>query len=562
MMMMRRLYILILSFLAACSGIEMKRPTNNVQNNSTNNTNNTAKILKLRFLSPANGELSMNSQSRAQVEVALETLEGLPAPEERVDVHIDGVASGSTLSSSFVVSDETGKLVFQILSGANSAHFRVILQHPQAVPLSLDVTVSSSGMVRLRVAFSYEGTITPEDLGMLELGIAFDASCESIEPYVVDLDRIRRISSWDVTEELTELPVDISFSIVTRGFSHNGEPLLHGCLTPDASMRIPNASIDVTILLADYSKSLLEPVIEEISTVATPVAAAAAEGFSGWSETGRCPLGLSQLFVDCLLAVMEDGDRITCTPGNPTPETVSLHSRRGVLDTAGCRQVNNPESGASLESRIHDVLNWQSYQSTLMDLYTYLATGYPESVTFTVQLAPEAFSFILEVTQIRFDDGAFQPILTSARRRLQCPMHPDTCIVEPFLLTLFWYDALVQDISNTFFKVPGMTVNGADFSLHLQDDATQIAFPETLSIFFARELGVQIPDAVWEQAFIAMGTALDNPMAVANRDRTAPDCQISGNLYLTDDDFDQYLDEVGISLAFDLCFANCSWVLP
>lgn len=562
-MMMRHLYILILTFLAACSGIEMKQPTNNVQNNSTNNINNTANILKLRFLSPVNGELSMNSQSRAQVEVAVETLEGLPAPGERVDVHIDGVASGSTLSSSFVVSDETGKLVFQILSGANSAHFRVILQHPQAVPLSLDVTVSSSGMVRLRVAFSYEGTITPEDLGMLELGIAFDTSCESIEPYVVDLDRIRRISSLDVIEELTELPVDIAFSIVTRGFSHNGEPLLHGCLTPDASMRIPNASIDVTIPLADYSKSLLEPVIEEISAVATPVATAAAAGFSNWSETGRCPLGLSQLLVDCLLAVMEDGDRTTCTPGNPTLETVSLRSRRGVLDTAECRQVHNPESGASLESRIHDVLNWQRYQSTLMDLHTYLETGYPESVTFTVQLAPEAFSFILEVTQIRFDDGAFRPLLTSlARRRLQCPTHPDTCIVEPFLLNLFWYDALVQDISNTFFAGPGMTVNGADFALHLQDDATQIASPETLSIFFSRELGIHISDAVWEQSFIAMGTALGNPMAVANRDRTAFDCQVSGHLFLTDDDFDQYLDEVGISLTFDLCFPDCSWVVP
>jgi hypothetical protein len=255
---MRRLIFLILMLNAACSGVEMKNPANNVQNNVSNNANNVAQMLKLRFVSPSNGELSMASQSRAQVEAVLETMEGLPAPKERVELHIEGAAAGSTLSATFAVSDASGKLAFQISSGSNSAHFRVILQHPQAVPIELDVTVSSSGMVRLRVAFSYEGTLDPGDLGMLELGIAFEASCDAIEPYRVELDRVHRISSWSAVEELTELPVDFSFSIVARGFSAAGEPLLHGCLTPDASMLIPNATVNVAMSLADYAKKLSE----------------------------------------------------------------------------------------------------------------------------------------------------------------------------------------------------------------------------------------------------------------------------------------------------------------
>lgn len=554
---MKRLFFLILMLAAACSGVEMKTPANNVQNNSNMN-NNVAQVFRLRFVSPASGELSMSSQSRVHVVVAVETQDGLPAPGERVDLRIDGTAAGSTLSSTFAVSGENGILDFQIASGSNSAHFRVIIQHPQAVPLALDVTVSSSGTVRLRVAFSYGGAVSPDELGWLELGIAFETSCETIVPYGIDLDRVRRLDSWDEEVELTELPVDFQFSIVARGFSVSGEPLLHGCLTPEASMLIPNATVNVVMPLSDYSKTLSDPVTEEVNASAGPASAAAALGFSGWSQAGRCQLGLAQMFLDCLLAVMENGDVATCTPGEPTAETASLRSRRGVLDAADCRQNNNPESGAGLESRIHELLGWQGYQASLSALHAYLAGVRPAAVTLELQIAPDASSLMLEVKRIRFEEGDWRvlPSTALARYRLQCPAHPDRCTVNPFSLTLSWYELLVREMSDMFFTGAGMTPDGPVFGLQLREEAVQTAYPEPLSDFFARELQVQIPEALWQQAFGALGAKLGSPAAAAGAS-VAEDCLVSGSLFLPDADSDQHLDGVGVSLSFDLCFGGC-----
>ncbi len=77
---------------------------------------------------------------------------------------------------------------------------------------------------------------------------------------------------------------------------------------------------------------------------------------------------------------------------------------------------------------------------------------------------------------------------------------------------------------------------------------------------FCKGIAGADPDAVWEQAFAALGAKLGNPSA-ALRDQTAPDCRVSGSLQLADRDFDQRLDEVGMSLSFDLCVFNCAWVL-
>jgi hypothetical protein len=141
------------------------------------------------------------------------------------------------------------------------------------------------------------------------------------------------------------------------------------------------------------------------------------------------------------------------------------------------------------------LLGWQRYQAPLAGLHAYLSDGRPAAVTLFVQIASEGAGFVLEVNQIRFDDGSQRPLPSTslARRRLQCPSHPDACTVEPFLLTLFWYDALVQEISDAFFALAGMPVNGLVFSLQLRDEAVQASPTESLSSFFARELQVQIP---------------------------------------------------------------------
>ncbi len=544
---------LFLAFLAACSGVAGKTPQNNAQNN-INNTNNVVQILKLRFLSPANGELSMASLSRALVELSVETQDGRPVAGERVDLRIDGAAAGSTLSSAFTISDETGRAGFHLSSGSNSSHFRVIVAHPQAVPLTLDVTVSSTGMVRLRVAFSYSGAVLPEDLGNFELGIAFDVSCEDLLPYAVPLDRVRRLSSWTTVEELSELPVDFPFSIVARGFTPAGEPLLHGCLVPDESMRMPNATVDVVIGLSDYAKMLPEPVAFEVPAPAAAAAVAAAERFASWDDAGMCPLGLAQALTDCLLSVMEGGDTRNCTPGNPTTESASLRARRGVLDAQMCRLSEDAGGAAGFEFRIHQVLGWQNYQEALSQLHAFLEAGRPDAVALGVQIVPDAAGMALEVTQIRFEnDGLWRsvPSPSLARRRIFCPSHPDVCALEPFTLVLSWEELLVQDVSERFLSGAGIPPDGAAFSRNLEDGAVLEASPESLEAFFARELQVQLPDAVWRQAFAALGTKL-GVLSEVQSASPQPDCQVSGSLSLSDGDADQYLDEVGMSLSFEL----------
>jgi len=543
------LYIcLSLTLVAACENARFQPAVNNV-NNQTGN-------LTLRFESPASGEIALLASARAVVDLSVTDAFGGPAPGARLSFRLVGAAGGATLSATGATSDDAGHASMQIVAGASAAHFEVRVEHERAVPLVLDVTVSASGLVRFRVAFTYDGARLPEDLAGLQTGIVFGSGCDGILPYTAALDRARNLPSWYTLVEYPELPVDLPFAIVARAFDDAGEPRLGGCLDPAPGTLIPGATVDVDLILGDYARRLAGP----WSFLATPEAdglpGRARELFSGWSELGRCGFGLAQRTLDCLVAHLEGGDLSTCAGGVPTDDSTWIRERRGVADAQGCRNGLDAQGRTSLESRLQETLQWNDLQDHLERFELALSSEDPADLRLAGRLVPGEAAPVLELDSLKWRvDGQWltRTVAAATGHGLACPWSGERCEPEPFFLTLDWQNHLIAHLRAVFMEPSGLPLEGAEFSARLLEDAAALAWPGTLAQRLTEALGVTLPEETWSRALELVGWRLVNP----SQPTGIPDCRVSGSLWIPDRDLDSWIDTVVPDLIFTPCVPPC-----
>jgi hypothetical protein len=499
-------WLLLLFLCAHCENAKFTPVTNN-QNNPTGN-------LTLQFEVPSDGEISLMAGQRSLVEIRVRDSAGLPAPGVRLDFRMVGVAGGTTLAAMSALSDASGLASLNLIAGASAAHFQVRVENGRAVPLLLDVTVSSSGLVRFRVAFTYEGQYVPEDMEGLQTGIVFGSACDTLSPFTVEMDRERTLPSWFTLVEYPELPVDLPFSIVARGASGPQQPRIHGCITPEMRYLIPNATVDVEIALEDYARQLAGPWSFNASLHGAMIPTRALELFSSWLRPGRCAYGLAQLYLDCVISLLEAGDLSTCSPGVPTVESGWLREHRGRSNADGCRNGLDELDRQSLESRLQATLAWAAYQDQLELLVSILTSDELAEARLSGRLLPEDPALQLEITSLHWErDGLWHPlpVTPEARHAFSCPGATETCVPEPFVLALDWQNLLVRYLRETCLDPLEIPLEGPQFAAILLDAAQSLAWPATLTQHFNEELGIELPELTWSRAFELLGLQLVNP---------------------------------------------------
>ena len=438
---------LLLTLVTGCENARFQ-PAGNNENNQTGN-------LTLRFDSPASGEISLLASTRVVVDLSVTNAQGAPAPGVRLAFRLVGAAGGATLTATGATSDGTGRAALQIVAGASAAHFEVRVEHERAVPLVLDVTVSASGLVRFRVAFLYEGTWLPEDLAGLQTGIVFGSSCDELMPYTATLDRARSLPSWYTLVEYPELPVDLPFAIVARVFDEIGQPRLGGCFDPAPDTLIPDATVDVDLVLEDYSRRLAGPWSFHAVPEAESLPDRARELFSGWRDLGRCGFGLAQRTLDCLISHLEGGDLATCGAGIPTDDSTWIRERLGVPDAQGCRNGLDTLGRTSLESRLQDALAWSGLQDRLEGFEAALASESAADLRLSCRLVPGESAPRLELDSLQWRvDGQWlaRTVTSGAGHDLTCPWTGERCELEPFTLTLEWQNLLIAHLRDLFLE--------------------------------------------------------------------------------------------------------------
>lgn len=550
---MRRLAGLILLILwfepcAACDNARFQ-PAGNNTNNQTGN-------LTLRFWLPASGEISLLAGDRARVEIGVFDTAGKPEAGARLDFRLTGSAGGSTLLSTNARSDRNGLATLTLIAGASAAHFQVRVEHPRAIPLLLDVTVSASGLVRFRVAFSYTGELAPETLAGLHTGVLFGGDCAGLLPYTAALDRERVLPSWLTLVDYPELPVDLPFAIVARAWDEDGEPRLHGCLDPATESLIPGATVDVELVLREYERRLADawpltiPLEDDLFTTL------ARESFSGWRPLGRCPSGLAQATLDCLVSLLEGGDLASCAPGTSTPDSAWVRARRGVLDGQGCRNGLDPEGRQSLEARLHNALAWASLQESLGLFEATLASDDLARARLTGWLQPLETGTGLTIETLQWRAGgrwAPQPVTGDPGHALSCAWTADTCELVPFELTLGWQNLLIAFLRTQYLEPAGIPIDGRELAARLFEDACARAWPTSLGDWLAAELGISLPQDTWSRTFELVGLRLPNPA----RPDALPDCLATGSLWLPDRDLDFRIDTVVPAMVLTPCAPPC-----
>jgi len=542
-------WFLLLLLCANCENAKFKPVTNN-QNNQTGN-------LTLQFEVPASGEIALMAGQRSRVDIRVHDALGQPVSGARLDFRMVGIAGGTTLASSSALSDFSGLASLQLIAGASASHFQVRIENQKAVPLLLDVTVSSSGLVRFRVAFAYDGATAPGEIEGLQTGIVFGSACDALSPYTAEMDRKRTLPSWFTLVEYPELPIDLPFSIVARGMAGADQPRIHGCITPETRFLVPDATVDVEIRLEDYTRQLAGPWSFQATIDAETLPARARELFGSWRNPGRCPLGLSQLYLDCLGSLLESGDLSTCGPGVPTPESAQLADHRGRIDAQGCRSSLDGSDQQSLESLLQASLDWSTYQDHLELLESILASEELATARLQSRLLPVDAALQLEVTSVHWwHEGLWHPIPVSAPslHDFSCPATVETCEPEPFLMTLDWQNLLIRHLRETCFDPASIPLEGSEFAAILLESAQAVSWPGSLSDRFSAELGITLPLATWTRAFELMGLQLNNPSMTD----TGPDCQVTGSLLIPDRDLDFLVDTVIPALTFSPCTPPCS----
>jgi hypothetical protein len=550
---MRRLagLILLILLLEPCASCDNAR-----FQPAVNNTNNQPGNLTLHFLSPASGEISLLAGGRARVEVGVRDTAGRPLAGERLDFRLTGSAGGSTLLSTNARSDPEGLATLTILAGASAAHFEVRIEHPRAIPLLLDVTVSASGLVRFRVAFAYAGELAPETLDGLHTGVLFGGDCAGILPYTASLDRERVLPSWLTLVEYPELPVDLPFAIVARAWDEDGSPRLHGCLDPSPGSLIPGATVELELVLEEYGRQLADawPLTVPLEDGLFPTRAR--ELFSGWRPLGRCATGLAQATLDCLVSLLEGGDLASCSEGTLTPDSAWVRERRGVQDGQGCRNGLDAEGRQSLEARLHASLVWASLQESLGLFEATLASDDLARARLTGRLQPLEGGTALLVESLQWrarDRWAPQPVEGTPEHALSCAWSGDTCELEPFELALGWQNLFIAFLRAQYLEPAGIPLDGREFTERLFEDACTRAWPASLSDWLAGELGISLSQDTWSRTFELVGLRLPNPA----RPGSYPDCLATGSLWLPDRDLDFWIDTVIPAIVFTPCVPPC-----
>ncbi|MBU1243105.1 hypothetical protein KKD52_07795 [Myxococcota bacterium] len=540
--------LLLLFLCVHCENAKFNPVTNN-QNNQTGN-------LTLQFVIPASGEVALMAGQRSRVDIRVHDAAGLPVSGARLEFRMVGVAGGTTLASSSAVSDTTGLASLNLIAGASASHFQVRIENTRAVPLQLDVTVSSTGLVRFRVAFNYAGELLPGDIEGLQTGIVFGSSCDMISPYTVVMDRQRTLPSWLTIVEYPELPVDLPFSIVTRGLAGPSEPRIHGCLTPEIRSLIPDATVDVEMQLEDYSRQLPGPWTFETPVVGDAIPQRARYLFASWQSPGNCTYGLAQLYFNCLVSLLESGDLSVCAPGVPTAESEWILEHRGRLDAQGCRNGLDELDRQSLESHLHALLTWETYQGPLAQLDAILNSDDLSRARVMGRLLPEDAALRLEVSSIQWlHDDLWHPVTVSTGtfHSFSCPGTSQSCLLEPFMLSLDWENLLVRHLRESWLDPAGIPPEGSEFAAILLEGALVDAWPETLQERFAGVLGISLPEITWSRTFELLGLQFSNPATFD----TGPDCRVEGSLLLPDRDLNFLVDTVIPDLTVSPCVLPC-----
>ncbi len=525
-------------FLVVFACENAKFTTINSQNNEPSGN------LTLEFTQPVGGELAMLTGQRARVDLKVTDALLRPVSGARLDLRMIGSAGGSTLSQSAVVSGTGGTVSFQLFAGRSPARFQVKIENARAIPLVLQVLVSSTGLVRFRISFQHEGELMDKEPDGLEVGIAFLQGCSGIHPYTAELEYQRVVPSVHAGVEYPELPVDIPFSLVVRGFSESGRPLLHGCMVPLQQWLVPDATVDLVIPLHDYFRQLGGHWNMYLPVDGSMVSGRISELLGPWRESGRCPLGIAQKYLDCLVSRMEGGNLTGCQRGIPTVETEWIMDHRGVSDASGCRSTRDAADRPSLEARLMQTDFWNQTQEALQSMRTFLSSGTLNSLLASGRLVPDQDAMRLEILQIGVQTvpGEFQflDLVSPVGVGVFCPGSEEICTLEPAMVSIGWQNRLLSFVRAKYLDDWQIPLHGPDFAALLQGALLDAAWPLSLSDWLGEETGLWLADQDWERAFSLLGLTLPEPWQEPGQ----PDGTVSGTVRIPDRDQDMIIDSV------------------
>ncbi|MBU1240194.1 hypothetical protein KKF84_12590 [Myxococcota bacterium] len=515
-----------------------------VSQNNTNNTNNTGNYV-LSFFEPLSGELNLLSASDEPLWILVSDADGSPVPGAQVDFLIVGQAGGSSLSSSFALTDENGLAGIDVHSGTSASHFSIAVTQSRAAPLSLDVTVTESGMADFSLDFSYTGSRLGE-LHSMEVGILFETTCDATSMFLASFSRRRTLTSVNELVQYADLPVDIPFVFGAKILGETGDPVGYGCMAPPPESLVPGGNASLTLSLSDYLLTL-----DGTQTMSLPGAESGVSDWltntlPDWHNLGRCTYGVGTKLLDCLVSWLEGGDAAACQRGTPTLVSEEIIDLRGIIDGSSCRGSLNSHGGTSLEAAFHNLSpDIQALQHTLTNMRQFLELAPFEQITVDTLISSLPGEMTISISSITF------PVAGSEPHALAEDLAPDAFSVTGF-------DGILENliIPDSFYRtgVGRIALNIlwarflAPYSLpldgpqimesmkgYIQEGSTTTWQEELISLFNS---GLNPLDV--ERAFTLFGNLLLFTLPATTHD----DLLMGGSLLFSDENRDGIIDNV------------------
>ncbi|MCP4443873.1 MAG: hypothetical protein GY811_00825 [Myxococcales bacterium] len=318
---------------------------------------------QLSVLTPPGDSIGLDFSGSITLRVQLIDSDGQAIGGQAVEFGIletgDESASGSSLSAVSRPTNAIGIAEVDLVAGAERGSFRVEAKAPNASSVLFYIRVSDQGFTDVSIATAHTGPRDPSGYDLVELRIFDDqdVTCDDIEfssPPESFLPS-RTQQSLGEESEFRNLAVGTGYTIIAWAQA-GATPVPHatGCVHIAADRLRSGSSFGAVLPVADSPYQL--PATLALQTdIAVAELGATLTGARAWSALA-CPLGRSQILLDCLADAQSPDGTLDCEVGGTSTFSDALDAQRATEGVDGCRPGVLESGEASIDSLLDQAL--------------------------------------------------------------------------------------------------------------------------------------------------------------------------------------------------------------
>lgn len=328
------------------------------------------------FLRPQPESRVLGLGERATVVFVLKDAREVPASGQLVRFRITGAGDnpgmGATLNVSEAVTDTTGSVSLALQAGV-AASFLVEATTSRADPVRLPIAVQTATIADVVIVPVVDPTAPP--LAALTLSLYDGQGCASLKlepPFTLPLPvrPIQSLSAQTAAHTFTALRTDEAHSAVAVGRRQDGVPRAIGCVDISGNQLSAATPVRVYLPLTAFYPMATGNYALSSEWEFAPLPNAVTDIAEAWRAQSACPLGPSDLWLDCTIDALSDSidDPLDCRPGSDEGAIgLALQARRGTTGTApGCAGRRDKNEQPSLEALVFDTLQSNAIAKSLV----------------------------------------------------------------------------------------------------------------------------------------------------------------------------------------------------